>query len=187
MRYYALATDYDGTLAAAGAVDQKTVEALRRFKASGRKLLLVTGRELEDLLQIFPQAQLCDRIVAENGGLLYRPDTREIRLLSGSPPAALVDCLRQRGVAPLAVGRVLLATHEPHQAAVLQAIHDLGLEYQIIFNKGAVMVLPSGVNKASGVKAALKELSLSRHNVAAVGDAENDHAMLDFCAFSAAV
>ena len=31
-----------------------------------------------------------------------------------------------------------------HQEAVLESIHDLGLELQVIFNKGAVMVLPSG-------------------------------------------
>ena len=39
------------------------------------------------------------------------------------------------------------------------------------------MVLPSGVNKATGLSAALVELGLSRHNVVAVGDAENDHAL----------
>src|SRR5207249_8971379 len=57
-------------------------------------------------------------------------------------------------------------------------IRQLGLERQVIFNKGAVMVLPSGVNKASGLDAALEELGLSHHNCVAVGDAENDHAFL---------
>ncbi|HYG36485.1 MAG TPA: HAD family hydrolase [Clostridia bacterium] len=187
MRYFALACDYDGTLALHGVVDENTVEALQRLKTSGRKLLLVTGRELEDLLQVFPQTSMFDMVVAENGGLLYRPDTREIRQLSSSPPPQLIELLRRKQVTPLSIGRVIVATREPYETVVLQAIHELGLEYQIIFNKDAVMVLPSGVNKATGLKAALKELGLSRHNVAAVGDAENDHAMLDFCEFSAAV
>jgi hydroxymethylpyrimidine pyrophosphatase-like HAD family hydrolase len=57
----------------------------------------------------------------------------------------------------------------------------------VIFNKGAVMVLPSGVNKASGLSAALRELNVEPDRVAAVGDAENDHALLRFCGCGAAV
>ncbi len=49
------------------------------------------------------------------------------------------------------------------------------------------MVLPSGVNKATGLSAALEELNLSPHNVVGVGDAENDHAFLSLCEFSVAV
>jgi HAD superfamily hydrolase (TIGR01484 family) len=59
---------------------------------------------------------------------------------------------------------------------VLETIRELGLELQVIFNKGAVMVLPSGINKATGLRAALDELQLSPHDAVAVGDAENDHA-----------
>jgi hypothetical protein len=70
---------------------------------------------------------------------------------------------------------------------VLKAIRDLGVEMQVIFNKGAVMVLPSGVNKASGLSAALGEIGLSPHNVVGVGDAENDHALLSLCECSVAV
>jgi HAD superfamily hydrolase (TIGR01484 family) len=82
--------------------------------------------------------------------------------------------LRELNVTPLSVGRSIVATWEPHQATVLQVIKELGLELQIIFNKGAVMVLPPGVNKATGLLAALEEMELSAHNVVGVGDAEND-------------
>ena len=70
---------------------------------------------------------------------------------------------------------------------MLEAIHELGLEWQIIFNKGAVMVLPPGVNKASGLAAALDALGLSPLNVVGIGDAENDHAFLRLCGCSVAV
>ena len=63
----------------------------------------------------------------------------------------------------------------------------MGLELQIIFNKGAVMVLPAGINKESGLRAALEELGLSPRNVVAVGDAENDFAFLDLCGMPVAV
>jgi HAD superfamily hydrolase (TIGR01484 family) len=187
MRYHALATDYDGTIAAAGHVGDTTLEALGQLKASGRKLILVTGRELPDLKSVFPEVPLFDRIVAENGALLCEPRTREERILSQAPSPAFVDLLRQRGVRPLSVGRVIVATTEPNETEVLRAIRDLGLELQVIFNKGSVMILPSGVNKATGLTAALKDLGLSAHNVVGVGDAENDHAFLEYCECSAAV
>jgi HAD superfamily hydrolase (TIGR01484 family) len=187
MRYLALVTDYDGTLAEGGRVGPRTVEALRQLRESGRRLLLVTGRELADLLALFPEHALFDRIVAENGALFWAPDTREERLLAEPPPPKLVERLKQRGVSPLSVGKVIVATWEPHEATVLEAIHDLGLEHQVIFNKGAVMILPSGINKATGLRAALSDLGLSPHNAVAVGDAENDHTLLAECEAGVAV
>jgi hydroxymethylpyrimidine pyrophosphatase-like HAD family hydrolase len=187
VRYHALACDYDGTLATHGRVDDATLAALDRLRASRRKLILVTGRRLPDLMEVFPHADLFDRVVAENGAVVYSPSDRIERTLAEPPPAAFVAALRRRQVSPLALGRVIVATWEPQEAAVLEVIRELGLELQVIFNKGAVMVLPSGVNKASGMDAALADLGLSRHNAVGVGDAENDHAFLARCECSVAV
>lgn len=187
MRYRVLACDYDGTLATHGRVDDTTVAALERLLASGRKLLMVTGRELDELLGVLPQAHLFSWIVAENGALLYEPATRQVKLLGPPPSEVFVQTLRQRGVAPLAVGRVIVATWEPHETAVLETIRDLGLELQVIFNKGAVMILPAGINKATGLVMALRELGMPLEETVAVGDAENDHAFLSVCGFSVAV
>ena len=186
MRYHGFACDYDGTLAHHGLVDGETIAALERVRASGRRLLLVSGRQLEDLVAVFPRLDLFDRAVLENGALVHEPATGALRALGAPPPAALVETLEAQGV-PLSVGRVIAATWEPHETAVLEAVRDLGLELQVIFNKGAVMVLPSGVNKASGLLVALEELGLSPHNVVGVGDAQNDHAFLDACECAVAV
>jgi HAD superfamily hydrolase (TIGR01484 family) len=177
MRYHILATDYDGTIAKDERVAPEVVEALKKLKASGRKLILVTGRELDQLKAIFPEHTLFDRIVAENGALIYRPDTMQERLLGEKPPEAFVQELKDKGV-PISVGRVIVATWEPHQTVVLEVIKTTGLEYQVIFNKGAVMVLPPGINKAKGLHEALKDLCMAEHNTVAVGDAENDNSML---------
>jgi HAD superfamily hydrolase (TIGR01484 family) len=187
MRYHVLACDYDGTLAHDGKVNASTLSALERLLASGRRLVLVTGRELPDLQQTFDRLDLFEWVVAENGALLYQPGAKTEKPLAPAPPEAFLHALRQRGVAPVSVGKVIVATWEPHQQKVLEAIHDLGLELQVIFNKGAVMVLPAGLNKASGLSAALKEMRLSPHNVVGVGDAENDHAFLRLCECSAAL
>jgi HAD superfamily hydrolase (TIGR01484 family) len=187
MHYLALAADYDGTLATHGRVDESTVEALRRLRSSGRKLLLVTGRELNELLELFLNAELFDWIVAENGALLYRPEVRRERLLAEPPPEEFVTALKQRGVEPISVGRVIVATWEPHGTAVLDVIRELGLPLHMILNKRAVMVLPSGVDKATGLTAALAALGISPRSVVAVGDAENDHAFLELCGCAVAV
>ncbi len=187
MRYFCLVCDYDGTIAAGGQVAPSTRDALERVRQSGRKLILATGRELDDLLLVLPDATIFDLIVAENGGLLYRPATRERRALAGHPPRNFVEELTRRAVTPLSVGETMVSTRVPHETDVLNVIQKLGLELQVTFNKGAVMVLPSGVNKGTGVRAALDELGLSQHGMVGVGDAENDHAFLELCEFSVAV
>ncbi|HMV51967.1 MAG TPA: HAD family hydrolase, partial [Blastocatellia bacterium] len=187
MRYLALACDYDGTIAHDGRVAETTLEAFLRLRNSGRKLILVTGRELDDLMNIFSRLDLFDRVVAENGALIYNPATKEEKLLGERPPEDFIADLKRRGVGPISVGRVIVATWEPHETRVLETIRDFGLELQVIFNKGAVMVLPGGINKAAGLSAALAELSLSPHNAVGIGDAENDHAFLNLCECAVAV
>lgn len=187
MKFHALAVDYDGTIADNGLVSPETVDALARLRNSGRKLILVTGRLLKPLLDAFPEVGLFDLVVAENGALLYNPETRAERLLIDAPTPEFVEKLRERGVAVSEVGKVIIATHVPYETLVLDVIRDMTLELQIIFNKGAVMILPGGVNKAFGLKAALKELGLSRHNTIACGDAENDVALLQYAEVAVAV
>ncbi len=178
MRYRALATDYDGTLAREGVVPPEVLGALQQARASGRKLILVTGRRLDHLFQVFSHPDVFDSIVAENGALLYQPATGDEKALAAGPPDALLALLAQRGVKPLDVGRVVVATLQTQERPVLQAIRSLGLDLEVTLNKGSVMVLPAGVNKGSGLRAALAELRIASEHVVAIGDAENDHPFL---------
>ena len=144
-----------------------SIAALRRLRESGRRLCLVTGRELDDLRRVFAKLELFDRIVAENGAQVFAPDSREERMLAAPPPPEFVQLLRERGVEPLSVGRSIVATWAPHRRRGARRDPELGLELQVIFNKGAVMVLPTGINKAPGLRAALSDLRISAHNTVA--------------------
>jgi len=186
MHFILLATDYDGTLAHDGEVDDSTLSALSRLRTSGRKLVLVTGRHLPDLCKVFPHLDLFERVVVENGGVLYRPQARLETLLCDLPNQRLLDLLRRRNV-PFSAGRTVIATWRPHETAVLAAIRDLGLDLEVIFNKESIMVLPSGVNKQTGLQVALDELGVATQNVVAVGDAENDLPILRMAACGVAV
>jgi hydroxymethylpyrimidine pyrophosphatase-like HAD family hydrolase len=186
MRYQALATDYDGTIAHDGVVDDATLDALQRARRAGVRLMLVTGRELPDLQRVFPHLDLFDRVVAENGAMLYSPTTNFLRMIAPAPPKALLDTLTRKGV-PFSTGRSIVSTVEPHEQTVLAAIRDLGLEWHVIFNKGSVMVLPAGITKATGLTCALDELKIDADETIGVGDAENDHALLRLCGLGVAV
>jgi hydroxymethylpyrimidine pyrophosphatase-like HAD family hydrolase len=187
LRWQAIAADYDGTLANEGRVAKDTLQMLQRVRESGRKIVLITGRELESLQSVFTQLDVFDLIVAENGALLYHPSTGEEKLLGKILPVAFVERLRQSGAHPLSVGRGIVATVRPYEAAVYRAIHDLGLDLQVIFNRESVMTLPVGVDKSTGFRAVLAELGLASASVVGFGDAENDLAFLSLCGFSVAV
>lgn len=181
MRYLALAANYDQTLATAGTLSAGTENALRRLRKSGRRIVLLTGRTLDELAHVCPKLDLFDCIVVENGGVLYVPSRRQSTLLCRPTALALVPALEQRGVWPIVQGEALVATRRPHEVAVLEALRDLGLELQIVFNGQAVMALPSGVNKGSGLREALRTLGLSVHEVVGIGNEANDHSFLELC------
>ncbi|HXT55668.1 MAG TPA: HAD-IIB family hydrolase, partial [Candidatus Eisenbacteria bacterium] len=183
----ALATDYDGTLASHGQADAGALSAIERLRMSGRRAILLTGRHLDDLLTVFPRTRLFDYVVAENGAVLYEPRTREQTYLGKLPSEEFLHRLRELTGDSVALGKVVISTCLPHHIAVLQAIQETGQELQIIFNKEAVMVLPSGINKASGLEYALRKLGLSRHEAVGIGDAQNDHSFLERCECAVAV
>jgi HAD superfamily hydrolase (TIGR01484 family) len=206
MAYLALATDYDGTIATEGRVTPETLAALQRWRDTGRKLILITGRELDDWLSIFEQPRLFDWVVAENGAVLYHPERQDVKLLADPPPADFVEQLRQRVEAgePItdatgefakfieagrlfSMGRIIVATWQPYDQAAKELIQEMGLDLQVIMNKRAVMVLPHGVDKAFGLRAVAKEIGVSPDQMIGVGDAENDLHFLELCGYSVAV
>jgi hydroxymethylpyrimidine pyrophosphatase-like HAD family hydrolase len=186
MKFRALATDYDGTIAFDGSVDDETLAALTRARAEGVRLIMVTGRELPDLFNTFAHPDLFDRIVAENGAVLYEPETKTVSSIAPPAPPALIARLQEASV-PISVGHSIVATVEPFEHQVLAAIRDLGLEWHVIFNKGEVMALPADITKATGLTPALAALNLAPKQVVGVGDAENDQAFLRMCGLAVAV
>jgi HAD superfamily hydrolase (TIGR01484 family) len=150
--------------------------------------VLVTGRQLPDVMSIFPQAgAVFDWIVAENGPVLWQARTGQKELLAPPPPAAFRDLLMKQGVKPLNVGDVVVASDRKNAATVLAAIDQLGLQLEVIFNKESLMVLPNGVSKATGLSAALRAMAVEAEDVAGIGDAENDAALIGICGLGVAV
>ena len=150
-------------------------------------MFLVTGRELPDLRRLFDRFDLFERVVAENGGVLYRPATGEEIMLAGPPPAPLLRRLQGLNLVPLSIGRVVIATTEPHERALATTIAELNLDLRLTLNKGSVMALPTGISKATGLAVALAEIGIAGTDVVGIGDAENDFEFLAACGYAVAV
>ncbi len=188
-QYLALATDFDETIATSGKVANTTWNAILNLRQSGIKVILITGRELNILLDIVGEKiNRFDLVVAENGALIYYPQSQEFKLLCLPVNSVLIETLKARGVNPLIVGKGMVSTYQPYEKIVREVILSLNLSYEITFNKKRIiMMLPKGVNKGKGLLAALKEFQISPENTIAVGDAENDLDLLKFCGFGVAV
>src|SRR5690606_40368543 len=106
--------------------------------------------------------------------------------LAAPAPRALVDALRAKQI-PIQVGHSVIEADATFASEFLAVIRRLEQPYVLIFNRGRMMALPTGVNKATGFREALRTLRLSPHNAIAIGDAENDHDLLDASEFAVAV
>jgi HAD superfamily hydrolase (TIGR01484 family) len=187
MRFRVLACDYDGTAASQGVLAVETVASLRRLRDSGRRAVLVTGRILDELLDICDDVDVFDLAVVENGAIVYNPATGKQRMLAPALPRRFIAALQGQGVTPLSVGRAIASTWEPYESVVVRTIHEMELDLQIVFNKHSVMVLPASVNKATGLTTALEMLGDTAEATVAVGDAENDLVMLGMAGCGVAV
>ncbi len=182
--FRAVAVDYDGTLAD-GAVAPDTLAALAEARARGIRVILVTGRIVNELRAVFADVEdHVDALVAENGAVLVT--SLGVRRLAAPIDRAVSWELSARGVVHRR-GQVLIACSAADESAALEVIRGLGLDCRLVPNRDQLMILPAGVTKGTGLLEALAELGLSPHNTLGVGDAENDHSLMEVCEVGIAV
>lgn len=179
-----LACDFDGTLAWEDWIAPGTMDALRRARRAGVRLVLVTGRTFFDLLRVCEPLDLFDAVVAENGAVLHFPRAAMICDEGPPPPRRLVAELDRRGIS-YQLGRVIVGLARGDEPAVREALEATGVHRDLSYNRAALMLLPPGISKGRGVARALHSLNVSFHDALAVGDAENDLALFAACGFTA--
>ncbi len=180
-----VAVDFDGTLTTSGRPSAEVLDAIGRARQGGRRVLLVTGRILSELRESFSEVdEVFDAVVAENGAVIAGPmGTRQLR----EPIDTRIARELERNGHHIRRGKVLLACRAGADSDALAVIRRLGLDYQLVFNRTELMILPSGITKGTGVATALASLGLSPHSTVGIGDAENDHSLLDRCELGVAV
>jgi len=186
MHLKVVALDLDGTIAENDVVVDATWELLCKAKKAGFVFILVTGRQLSALASIRPFEKLCDAIVAENGAVIRFLRNDAIMLPFGHLAPEVINELKARDI-PMEEGLAIAATWRPHDRDVLEVLSKTSYAATVEYNKGAVMVLPPGATKGTGLMTALHELGYSKHNVVAVGDAENDRSLFEQAELAVAV
>jgi hydroxymethylpyrimidine pyrophosphatase-like HAD family hydrolase len=183
--FRAIAVDFDGTLTSAGRPAEAVLDAVHETRQAGRRVVLVTGRILAELREVFPDVDLWfDAVVTENGAVIS--GTRGRRPVAAPVDPRIQRELERRGH-EVRSGRVLLACRAEADVDALILINRLGLGYQLVYNRSELMILPAGVTKGSGLAQALVDLGLSPHSAVGIGDAENDHSLLETCELGVAV
>lgn len=186
MRLFAIAIDYDGTMALADVVDPAVRDAIAAARTRGIVVLLATGRILDELRRVAGDLHFVDAVIAENGAVLHFPESGHTTRLTPAVPPAFAEALARRRISYRA-GESLVDAAAADAPQLLEVIRELELPLVLIFNKGRVMTMPQGISKGTGLHAALDMLRLSARNTLAIGDAENDHELLRLAEVGVAV
>lgn len=186
MKFSALALDYDGTIAVNGVFDHSVREAVADARRRGIVVVLVTGRRLADLHSVAGDLTCFDAVVGENGAVLEFPLSGRHVVVGHAPSPAFLQELRRRGV-PFAAGESVVEAEASWAGPILEVIRALEQPLILAFNRGRLMILPQAIAKSTGLRQALTALRVSIHNTVGIGDAENDHDLLDACEVGVAV
>ena len=185
MKFAALALDYDGTIANEGIFNPAVREAIGDARQRGIAVALVTGRRLPDLRRVAGDLTCFDVIVAENGAVLDFPGGRHVLLGHPVRPDVLQELGRRQ--IPVVAGECVLEADATSAASILEVIQAQEQPLVLAFNRSRLMVLPQAVAKSTGLRQALFALRISIHNTVGIGDAENDHDLLEACEVGVAV
>jgi hydroxymethylpyrimidine pyrophosphatase-like HAD family hydrolase len=185
MRLRAIALDYDGTIATDGVLHPAVLESVRQARERGVVVVIVTGRILSDLKRVAGSLDFVDGVVAENGAVISLANGYTMSL-GQAPPPSLIAELREQGI-DFHVGRCVVEMDAAFANVAISLIRKLELPVSITFNRGRMMVLPNSIGKSSGLCNLLNILRVSVHNTLGIGDAENDHDLLNSCEYGVAV
>ena len=186
MKLGVIALDYDGTISEHDRLHPAVREAIADARTRGITVLVVTGRSLDALRRVAGDLHFVDVVIGENGAVVHFPGNDYTTTLAPAVPAAMTLELQRRGISA-APGQCLVDCAASDAVQVLDVIQKMELPLVLAFNRSRVMVLPQGVSKASGLQIALDMLRLSPRNAVAIGDAENDHPLLQLAEVGAAV
>ncbi len=195
MTIRAVAVDIDGTVTdMQKRLYGSAVEALRAVEAQGIPVLPATGNVMPVTVTFSALLGLSGPLVCENGGVVYRRDLSEKRVLHRREPALrALQRLRDEGLdaRPLwsdqfRESEVAIETNLDVEE-VQRVLADTGLD--VVTTRFAIHLMEPGLNKREGLKVALEmmDVEYGLQSVLAIGDSRNDVEMLAACGASATV
>jgi phosphoglycolate phosphatase (TIGR01487 family) len=180
----AIATDYDRTLTTPDLrLEAETVEAMNRAHRAGMKLIIVSGRQLEFLLNTEKLFEHIDALVAENGAVIYV--SGNVIEIGASEGEAIAAELKKRGV-KFSKGRVISYVDRLHIGEAEIAVREVK-GAKMLRNIDSAMIMPQSVDKDVGLKLALEMLGVPEENTVVAGDGENDISLFKLKSFKVAL
>jgi phosphoglycolate phosphatase (TIGR01487 family) len=169
----AIAVDFDGTITTGGEPPKAPlVEALRRLKNLGVKVILATGRCAPAVYERVDRT-LFDALVAENGAVVIVNGAK-----TSFAPAGW-DLVRRELFMYFEAGceEVIVSADSRSLGLAKEVVRTLSARIEL--NKDRIMIMPPGIDKGTGLTAALSRLGLRGVETTCVGDGENDVPMFE--------
>lgn len=180
----ALLTDLDRSLTDESLrPDPRALERLAQLRAAGLRVAVVTGRALPRVPMEVRQA--CDGLVAENGALLA-DNAGNVVQLADSAFLARVRVALSPIAHRFAWGACIGSAPRGIAAEIRARLGRARVPHGLIFHADEVLVVPPGVDKATGAARLLASWGLQPRDAVAFGDGENDAVMLRSVAWSGA-
>lgn len=186
--------DIDGTLTenGGGAIHLAALAKLRQLERLGYYVIYVTGRSSVEAYVLAVFGGTTKVAVGENGGAVTIAP-QEHRLLASREKCLRgyevlrksLDGVQEKPVFPRMTEVVLLRSFDIEQGQRILNEHNLAL--YLSDSKYAFHINEKGVDKAYGLKEALKILKVLPEETVAIGDSETDIPMYQICGCSVAL
>lgn len=193
MKPKALAVDVDGTITEnGGTLNLDAVAALRWMEKQGIRVVLASGRGAWEMYALAIYAGTTKVVVTENGGAVAVSPV-DIALLSDKSLSIEayeilskeISELKLRPVLPRLTEVILERNFDVEKGRKILEKH--GLPVYLNDSKYAYHLTKKGINKATGLKVALRYLNIDPSETIAIGDSETDLPMFDLCAYGIAL
>jgi hydroxymethylpyrimidine pyrophosphatase-like HAD family hydrolase len=177
----AMAADFDGTIRSTGGVVPTDLRSqLEAVKRRGIRLVIATGRALDDLSRLI-DTSLFDALVVENGAICVVDGTETILAPESWWPRRQ-SFLRKFGTT--GHEKVIIALRREMRDTVMMLVDDT---VRVELNKESMMLMPANVSKGAGLTWVFDAMGIDPHSVMAIGDGENDVSMFRVVGLAVAV
>jgi len=188
------AVDIDGTLTenGGGVIHLAALAKLRYLEKLGYNVIYVTGRSSVEAYVLAVFGGTTRIAVGENGGAITVAP-QEHKLLASKEKCMegyeilkkSIDGVQTKPAFSRMTEVVLLRTFDLKEGQKILDEH--GFSLYLSDSKYAFHINEKGIDKASGLREALKMLNAEPEEVVAIGDSETDVSMYDICGYSIAL
>ncbi|MBI4143257.1 glycosyltransferase, partial [Candidatus Woesearchaeota archaeon] len=167
----AIITDFDRTITDMPGIIDESV--LKELESLNKPLILVTGRTIGYVKNLYRKFPIWDCIVAENGSCVYFPSSGLFWNFTSDKFEEAKRILRKSGF-PASFGNAVISVSKMLESRLKKVLQSVINYIGFRTNVDEVMVLPRGVDKGISIKLVLSYMGIDPKKTIIIGDGEND-------------